>query len=69
MLLLVSVFYIVFFTHYCLCRFAPCFEAASDERVRIRTPRVGVFFIIGAVLYAAAWAIVLSVTIGLMYGW
>ena len=73
MTLLLSVLYIVCFTHHCFCRFAPCFAAASgemsprDARVR-RARRVSLAFIAGSAVYAAAWAMVLSATVSLMYG-
>ncbi len=73
MTLLISVLYITWFTHHCLIRFAPCFAAASgdvpchDPRVR-RASKVSLAFIAGAIVYAAAWAIVLATTIAVMYG-
>ncbi len=73
MTLLLSVIYIVYFTHHCLVRFAPCFAAASgdasprDARVR-RARRVSLTFIAGSAVYAAAWGITLAATVALMYG-
>ncbi len=73
MTLILSVFYIAWFTHHCLIRFAPCFAAASgamspnDARVR-RASKVSLAFIAGAIAYSAAWAIVLATTIAVMYG-
>ena len=72
MTLLLSIFYIVWFTQYSIRRFAPCFLAVSgdmplsDVRVR-RARRVSLAYIAGAFIYAAAWAIVLATAIAMMY--
>ncbi len=73
MTLLLSVFYIVYFTHHSIRRFAPCFLAVSgdmpytDVRVK-RARRVSLAYIAGAFIYVAAWAMVLATTLVLMYG-
>lgn len=73
MTLLLSVLYIAWFSHHSLCRFAPCFAAVAesvscgDPRVR-RARRVSAAYILGALVYAAAWGIVLATTVMLMYG-
>lgn len=65
MILLLSVIYIVWFTHHSLVRFAPCFEAVSgdvpytDARVS-RARRVSLLYIAGAFIYAASWAMVFA---------
>ena len=65
MIMLLSVIYIVWFTHHSLVRFAPCFLAVSgdmpctDARVS-RARRVSLLYIVGVFVYAAAWAIVFA---------
>ncbi len=72
MTLILSVFYIVWFTHHSLVRFAPCFAAVSgdvpctDPRVR-RASKVSLAYIAGALIYAAAWAVVFAEAIAVMY--
>ncbi len=72
MSLLLSVFYITWFTYHSIRRFAPCFLAVSgdipytDARVR-RASKVSVAYIVGVIVYTVAWAMVLSTTLTLMY--
>lgn len=72
MTLLISVFYIVWFTHHSLVRFAPCFAAVSgdvpctDPRVR-RARKVSLAYIAGALIYAATLGVVVSEALQLIW--
>ena len=72
MTLLLSVLYIVYFTHHSIRRFAPCFLAVSgdmpytDVRVK-RARRVSLAYIAGAFIYAATLGVVVSEALQLIW--
>ena len=66
MLMLLSIVYIIVFSHRALVWLSPVFRAVADN-VDIPLPRGRVWFAVGLVIDAVAWAYVFSVVLEGLY--